>query len=253
MRRWLAPLILIALLLCAWQLYVDLAHVSEFLLPSPTEIASALWNDRSALAAGLRVTGEEILLGLVLATVLACICATAIHFSSWARLALYPLLVGSQAIPVALLAPVLVMWLGFGILPKLIVLGIVCFFPIVVTLSTALEAVDVELIKLMRTFDARRSQIFRLIELPAALPGLFTGLKLAAVLSVIGAILAETSGSSSGLGELLTSSIANLQTAEAFATVFVLSAFAILLFALLTLLQHRLLPWATRQKPSHIT
>lgn len=241
---WVAPLVLIAILLGAWQVYVDAAHVTAFVLPSPSEIASSLWTDRSALATGLSVTGKEIVLGILVAAAVACPLTAAIHFSLLARRALYPLLVGSQAIPVVLLAPVLVMWLGFGILPKLIVVGLVCFFPIVVTTLAALESVDPEMLKLLKTFDAGRSQIFRLVELPAALPGLFTGLKLAAVFSVIGAIFAEMSGTSSGLGLLLTTTLANSETAEAFATVFVLSAFAIALFALLTVAQRLLLPWA---------
>lgn len=245
---WLAPLATVAVLLGAWQLYVDLGHITQFVLPSPSEIAAALWTDRAALAAGLRVTGEEIVLGIVVAAAVACPLTAAIHLWLPVRRALYPLLVASQAIPVVVLAPVLVMWLGFGILPKLIVIGLVCFFSIVVPTLAALESVDAELLKLLRTFDAGRGQIFRLVELPAALPGLFTGLRLAAVFSVIGAVFAEMSGTSSGLGLLLTTTIANSQTAEAFATVFVLSVFAIALFALLTVAQRLLLPWANREK-----
>jgi putative hydroxymethylpyrimidine transport system permease protein len=250
--KWLAPLVVVVVLLGIWQLYCDTAHTSDLLLPSPTQVASALWNYRSALASAIAVTGEEILLGLLAATLLACVIAPAIHFSPLARLAFYPLLVATQAIPVFLLAPVLVLWLGFGILPKLVVLGIVCFFPIVLTTLAALESVDVEMLKLLKTFDASRWQIFRLVELPSALPGVFTGLKLAAVFAVIGAILAEQSGSTSGLGEMLTIATGELNAAEAFAIVVVLCAFAIALFALLTVLQHRLLPWANRQKPRQI-
>ena len=147
-----------------------------------------------------------------------------------------------------ILAPLLVVWLGFGLLPKLIVIALVCFFPIVVTTLGGLDAVDPDLIKLLRTFDASRRQMFWRVELPGALPGLFTGAKLAAVFSVIGAVFAEQAGSSSGLGYLLKVTVANLETAEAFATVFVLAAFAILLFALLTLAERRALPWVHRQR-----
>jgi putative hydroxymethylpyrimidine transport system permease protein len=247
--KWLAPLVVLAVVIGIWQLYCDIAHVPAISLPSPSEVASALWQHRSALWDGLRVTGGEILLGLLVGTVLTCLITPLIHFSHLARLALYPLLVGSQAIPVFLLAPVLVLWLGFGILPKMIVVGIVCFFPIVITTLAALDSVDLGMLKLLKTFDAGRWQVFRLVELPQALPGVLTGLKLAAVLAVIGAILAEQSGSSSGLGELLTITSQSLETAEAFAIVVVLCVFAIALFAVLTVLQTLLLPWANRPKP----
>jgi ABC-type nitrate/sulfonate/bicarbonate transport system permease component len=171
-----------------------------------------------------------------------------LHLSGLARRALYPPLVASQAIPIVILTPLLVLWLGFGLLPKLVVIALVCFFPIVVTTLSALETVDPDLIKLLRTFGAGRRQTFWRVELPAALPGVFTGAKLAAVFSVIGAVFAEQAGSNSGLGYLLNVTIANLETAEAFATVFVLSAFAIVLFALLTVAERRALPWVHRQR-----
>ncbi len=172
-----------------------------------------------------------------------------LHFSDLARRALYPPLVASQAVPIVILAPLLVLWLGFGLLPKLVVIALVCFFPIVVTTLNGLQTVDPDLIKLLRTFDSSRRQTFWRVELPSALPGLFTGAKLAAVFSVIGAVFAEQSaGSSSGLGYLLNVTISNLETAEAFATVLVLAAFAILLFALLTLAERRALPWVHRQR-----
>jgi ABC-type nitrate/sulfonate/bicarbonate transport system permease component len=170
------------------------------------------------------------------------------HFSSIVREALYPLLVASQTIPIPIVAPLLVVWLGFGLLPKLVVVALVSFFPVVVTTLSGLAAVDPDLVKLMRTFDAGRWQTFTRVELPSALPGLFSGAKVAVVFSVIAAILAEQAGSNSGLGILLTFTIENLETAEAFASVFVLAGLAILLFALLTLAERRALPWAHRQR-----
>jgi ABC-type nitrate/sulfonate/bicarbonate transport system permease component len=168
----------------------------------------------------------------------------ALHFSRTLRAAVYPLLIASQTIPIPMLAPVLVLWLGFGILPKLVVIALVSFFSIVVTTLGGLAAVDPGLIKLMRTFDASRGSTFRHVEFPSALPGLFTGAKIAVVVAVIGAVFAEQSGASSGLGFLFEQSIPQLLTARAYAAVVVLSVFAIALFALLTMAERLLLPWA---------
>jgi ABC-type nitrate/sulfonate/bicarbonate transport system permease component len=168
----------------------------------------------------------------------------ALHFSRTLRAAVYPLLIASQTIPIPMLAPVLVLWLGFGILPKLVVIALVSFFSIVVTTLGGLAAVDPGLIKLMRTFDASRGSTFRHVEFPSALPGLFTGAKIAVVVAVIGAVFAEQFGASSGLGFLFEQSIPQLLTARAYAAVVVLSVFAIALFALLTMAERLLLPWA---------
>jgi ABC-type nitrate/sulfonate/bicarbonate transport system permease component len=251
MRRhagWLLPVAAVLLLLAVWQIYVDVSGVNLLVLPSPDLVLRALIDDRGTLWHNLKVTALEIVCGIALAVCAGLLVAVGLHFSGIARRALYPLLVATQAIPIVILAPLLVLWLGFGLLPKLVIIGLVCFFPIVVTTLAGLETVDPDLIKLLRTFDAGAGQTFWRVELPSALPGLFTGAKLAAVLSVIGAVFAEEAGSTSGLGYLLNVTISNLETAEAFATVFLLAAFAILLFALLTLAERRALPWVQRQR-----
>ncbi len=240
---WLLPVLAVIVLLGIWEIYVDAGGVNSLVLPAPHAVLQALYDDRGTLWHNLKPTAAEILLGNLLALVAGVLVAVGLHFSALARRTLYPLLVASQAIPVVTLIPVLILWLGFGLLPKLVVIALVCFFPILVTTLTGLESVDPDLIKLMHTFDAGRRQTFWRVELPSALPGLFTGAKLAAVFSVIGVVFAEEAGSNSGLGYLLTVTVANLETAEAFATVFVLSALAILLFALLTLAERRALPW----------
>jgi putative hydroxymethylpyrimidine transport system permease protein len=248
---WLLPLGAALLLLGIWELYVDLGGVSSLILPAPHSVVSTLWNDRGTLGHDLLVSGSEIVLGILLATALALAISLVIHFSPVARRAIYPLVIGSQAIPIVIIAPILVIWLGFGLLPKLLVIALVCFFPIVVTTLAALEAVEPELLKLMRTFDATRLETFRRVELPSALPGVFTGAKLAAVFSVIGAVFAEQAGCNSGLGCLLqvtTSSYGEMPLA--LASVVVLCAFAIGLFTLLTVIERRTLPWVYRSEGS---
>jgi ABC-type nitrate/sulfonate/bicarbonate transport system permease component len=240
----IAPAVLIAALLGAWELYVDLGGVDPLVLPAPHAIAQALYEDRATLASNFLVTATEILLGIAVAALAAFMLSVAIHFSRTLRRAIYPLLIGSQTVPIVIVAPLLLLWLGFGIAPRLLVIALVCFFPLIVTTLDALEAVDPDLLKLMRTFDAGRLQTFRRVELPAVLPGLFTGAKLAAVFSVIGAVFAEQGGSTSGLGYLLNIAINQFLVPEAYAAVALLSVFAIALFALLSALERRALPWA---------
>lgn len=248
MRRvswvWRAALVLIVLA-GIWELYVDAGGADPLILPAPHQVASALYTDRSLLWSNFAVTAEEVLLGILVAAAAGFVCAVALHLSARTlRPAVYPLLIASQTIPIPMIAPLLVLWLGFGILPKLIVIALVSFFSIVVTTLAALAAIDPDLIKLMRTFDASRGRIFRHIELPAALPGLFTGAKIAVVVAVIGAVFAEWAGSSSGLGYVFQQALPQLLTARAYAAVAILSLFAIALFGALNLAERVALPWA---------
>jgi ABC-type nitrate/sulfonate/bicarbonate transport system permease component len=241
------PAFVLLLLLGVWELYVDLGGADPLILPAPHAVASALYNDRSVLWSNFVVTAEEVLLGILLAAVVGFVCAVAIHFSGTLRRSVYPLLVASQTIPIVMIAPVLVLWLGFTIVPKLVVIALVSFFPIVVTTLAGLAGVERGLIKLMRTFDASRARTFRHIELPAALPGVLTGAKLAVVFAVIGAVFAELAGSSQGLGYLFQQSMNQILTPLTYATVAILSAFAIGLFALLSLAERLVVPWAYSQ------
>ncbi|MBW3607168.1 MAG: ABC transporter permease [Actinobacteria bacterium] len=242
-----AALLLLGLL-GGWEAYTRLSGIDEFVLPAPTAIASALYDDRALLWSNFTVTAGEIGFGMLVAIVLGLAFATAIHFSEGLRRALYPLLVGSQTIPIVLIAPLLVAWWGFGLTPKLAIVALVCFFPIVVPTLDALDRVDDDLRKLMRTFGASRWQTFRMIEAPAALPGVLTGAKLSVAIAAIAATFAELAGSEAGLGNLMLKAIPQFETARAFAAVLILSAFSVALFALLALAERRLLPWARQPR-----
>jgi putative hydroxymethylpyrimidine transport system permease protein len=245
LRRYLPPALLLAALIGIWELYVDLkGSTFALILAPPHQVASSLYTDRSLLWSSFLVTAQEVLLGILVACAAGFLLAVAIHFSQTFRRAAYPLVIGSQAVPVVILAPILAFWLGFGIPSKLVVVALVSFFSVVVTTLAGLSAVDPDLLKLMRTYDATRLRTFRHVELPAALPGLFTGAKIAVAVSVIGAVFAEWNGSNSGLGYLIEVSIPQLLSARAMAAVVILSLFAILLFGLLTLAERIALPWA---------
>lgn len=233
-----------------WQLYAGVGRVDDLILPAPSEIATALWTDRELLWDNFVVTAGEVALGIAAALALGFACAVAMHFSRSVRRATYPLLVASQAIPVVIVAPLLVVWLGFGIGPKVAIIAVICFFPITVTTLDALGRVDRDTMKLLRTLDATRWGAFRFAEAPAALPAALSGAKIAVAVAVIGAVFAEYAGSSEGLGHLILQAIPQLETARAWAAVVVLAAFAVALFYALDWAQRLLVPWTRTERTS---
>jgi putative hydroxymethylpyrimidine transport system permease protein len=243
-------LLVVCALVGGWQLYVSLGGVDPLVLASPAQIASAMWHDRVLLADNLRVTAEEVGLGIVLSLAAGLALAMAIHFSGTLRRALYPLMVGSQAVPIVIFAPLLVYWVGFGLTPKLVIIALICFFPVVVTTFSGLEGVDPELPKLLRTLDASRWQVFRWAELPAALPAALAGARIAVAIAVIGAVLAESAGSTAGLGHLMLQALPQLETARAYAAVVLMAAFAVALFYALGLAERRLLAYRPKGRPT---
>jgi putative hydroxymethylpyrimidine transport system permease protein len=249
MRRWLLPTLLLAALIGAWQLaastgaLADVLNLPSYLVPSPTEIASSLSDNRSLLAENAWVTLQEILLGLGCALVAGVGFAVLMHLSRLVRDASYPLIVASQTIPIVVIAPILLVWLGFGIGPKVAVVALICFFPITVNALAGLGSAEPDAIKLMRSLDASRRQIFCRVEAPTALPSFFTGAKIAVVLAPIGAVFGEWVGSSSGLGHLILTDNGQLEVAREFAAVLVLSGMALILIGLLALAERRVVTW----------
>jgi ABC-type nitrate/sulfonate/bicarbonate transport system permease component len=249
MRRWLLPALLLAALIAAWQLaaasgaIAGALNLEDFLVPSPAEIASSLWENRSLLAENAWVTLREVLLGFACALVAGLGFAVVLHLFGTLRRASYPLLIASQTIPILAIAPILVVWLGYGIWPKLAIVALVCFFPITINTLDGLRATDPDAIKLMRTLDASRWQILSRVEAPGALPYAFSGARIAAVFTTIAAVFGEWVGSDSGLGHLILQDNARLETARMFAAIVVLSAIALALFGLIALAERRIVTW----------
>ena len=247
--RLLPPALVLVALIGLWQVaarwdwIADALQIEPFLVPAPSDVAEALWNDRGLLADNAWVTIQEVVLGLALAALCGFAFALALHLSDLLRRSFYPLLMASQTVPVIAIAPILVVWLGFGIGPKLVIIALVCFFPITVNTLDGLRSVDPELPRMMRTLDASRAQTLRRVEVPSALPFLLSGAKIAAVVSVIGAVFGEWSGADEGLGHLILVAQGQVQTARVFAAVVVLSVIAIALFGALALLERRVAWW----------
>ena len=248
-RRWVLPTLLLAALIGAWQVaastgaLADVLGLESFLVPSPAEIAESLWENRSLLAENAWVTLREIVFGLLCALAVGVLFAVAMHLSRIARDAAYPLIVASQTIPIVVISPILLVWLGFGIGPKIAIVALICFFPITVNALDGLRSAEPDAIKAMRSLDASRWQIFRRIEAPSALPSFFTGAKIAVVLAPIGAVFGEWAGSSAGLGHLILTDGGKFEVARQFATVAVLSWMALILMGLVALVERRVVTW----------
>lgn len=250
--RILPPALLALALLGAWELYVDLGGVDRFLLPAPHAIAAALYDNGALIWHNFLVTAKEVILGLALALIGGLALALAIHLSPLLRRAVYPWAVGSQSVPFLLVAPLLVFWWGFGLAPKLVVIALICFFPVLVTTVDGLASVDPEQLKLLRTLGASRGQAFRFAELPTALPAALSGARIALAVGVIGAYIAETVtptvGPYAGLGHQLNADLSSFESPRAWAAAVVLFAFSIACFYSLALIERRLAPWAQRPK-----
>jgi ABC-type nitrate/sulfonate/bicarbonate transport system permease component len=251
-RRYLAPVAVIVVLIglwelaARWDLIANALNIEDFLVPAPSEIARSLWEDRSLLLDDTWVTLREVLLGFICALAAGLAFAIVLHLSETLRRAFYPLLVASQTIPPVAIAPILVVWFGFGLGPKVLLIALVCFFPVTVNTLDGLRSVDPQLITMMRTLGAGRWQILGRVELPSALPYFFSGTKIAIAVAVIGAVFAEWAGASSGLGHQILIASSNLLTARMFAAITLLSLMAILLFGVVAIVERKVVTWDSR-------
>jgi putative hydroxymethylpyrimidine transport system permease protein len=232
--------------LAGWEAIVRGGLVDELILPAPTQVLDSLWTDRSLLAPDLATTTWEVLLGLAAALAAGAVLGIAMHVSPRARRALRPLVIGSQAVPIPVIAPLIILVLGFGMAPKVLLVALVCFFPVAINLYDGLRDTDADARKLLRSLDASRWQTLRMLELPSALPATFTGIKIAAAVAVIGAVFAEWSGSDAGLGHALLTANGQLATARAFAATLLLFLLAVALYGAFALLERRVVDWTPR-------
>jgi ABC-type nitrate/sulfonate/bicarbonate transport system permease component len=238
------PAIVLTLaLLALWELYVRAGQVSVQVLPSPIAIVQALMNNWSIIYDNTLQTLLETVLGLAIAALLGLLLAITLDISSWMRRAVYPLLITSQTIPIIALAPLLLIWIGYDIRPKLIVVTLYCFFPIAVATVDGLASAEPELIKLLHSMRATRWQILSLVRLPGAMPAFFSGLRIAAAYSVIGAIFGEYVGAEKGLGIYMQKAANSFATINVFAAILVTTILSLLLFGLVSLIERLALPW----------
>ncbi len=250
--RYLPALVLLAGLVGFWQLYVSLSNIRPTVLPGPWRVLEALYDYREVIFDHLLYTLFETLIGLGVALSGGFGFAVLLDSFPAVRRAVYPLLVASQTVPLVAIAPLLIIWFGYDLLPKIIVVWLVCFFPIVVAGVDGFASTDPEATRLFKSLGAGRSQIFWKLRLPSALPFLFSGVRIAVTYSVAGAILGEYVGAEKGLGIFIQRSKNSFRNDLIFAAVFVTAVVSILLFVAVTLVQRRVMPWyyRMRQAPS---
>lgn len=243
LTRWFPAILIMAAILGAWEAYVQIFDVQKWLLPAPSAIAKALVDDSGLLATNTVVTLYEVVIGFGVALTSGVILASAIVLSKTIERAIYPFLIASQTIPIIVIAPLLLIWIGYGLAPKVIVVALIAFFPIVVNMADGLKSVDPDTMNLLRTFGANRWQIFIKVQVPTSMPFLFSGMRVAMAVSVIGAVIGEWVGSSQGLGYLMIRSKPQFLTERVFASIAILSVMGVGFFMLVGLAERLSIPW----------
>lgn len=239
----LTPVFFIIILLTLWEYTVKLKAVPEWILPGPHRIAMTFIDTFPIMLKHANSTIIECLAGFSLAVILSFVIGFLMDEIPLAKKALYPLLVASQTVPIISVAPLFIIWFGYGILPKVIVVILVCFFPVVISLLGGLAAVDREYLELFRSMRASRLQIFHIIKLPLALPSFFSGLKIAATYSVMGAVIGEWLGAKQGLGTYMTLSQHSFQVDRVFAAILAITVCSFFLFAVVGGIEKIVIPW----------
>jgi ABC-type nitrate/sulfonate/bicarbonate transport system permease component len=243
-RRDIAPpVVLVVVLVLGWYFVARVSGLGSFVLPSPLDVARAGWETRGLLLEAIGTTLLATGIGLALALAAGVGLAALMDFWRLARRALYPLLVASQTIQILAIAPILVIWFGFGLAPTVSIVVLFCFFPLTVSTAGGLASSDPELIALLRAMGAKRRQIWRMVRVPSALPSFFTGLRMAVTYSVVAATIGEWVGGSPGLGLYLLRSKNALATDQVFAAMLLTSLLSVALFLLVYALERVAVPW----------
>lgn len=245
---WIVPVLALILLLAGWEIGVWIDDTPKWFLPPPSDVGRELVDSRGLLWEHTWTTLQEVLLGFAIALVVGVASAVAIASSRIVERTVYPVIVASQAIPIVALAPILLIWFGFGMTPKVIVVVLLCYFPIAVNMADGLRSADQDAINLLRSMGANRWQVMRLVRVPSSLPYLISGARVGAAVAVIGAIVGEWAGASSGLGYLMTRASSQFLTARLFAAVAISAVIGLVLFALVALIGRLLVPWQKEER-----
>ena len=243
----LAPVIAIAVIILIWFLCTIFELVPAYMLPSPLDVAKAFINNFSVMLKQAAVTLQEAIYGLGIGIMLAFIVAALMDRFSFLRKAIYPILVITQTIPTIAIAPLLVLWMGFGMAPKITLVVITTFFPISIGLLNGFENADRDEINMMRSMGANRLQIFKHIKLPSAADSFFSGLKISASYAIVGAVISEWLGGFEGLGVYMTRVKKAYAFDKMFAVIVFISAISLLLIAIVSLIQHISMPWERKK------
>lgn len=253
LKKRAAPLIVFALLFAFWESAVFLTGIKEYLLPPPSKVWAEFLKRSDTVMGGAWVTTQEIIAGYLLAIVVSVPLALSVAYSRFVENAIYPVVVFLQIIPKIAIAPLFIIWFGFGFAPKLLLVFLLSFFPIVVASIAGFKSVDPEIMDFAHTTGAGAWKMFAKIRLPQALPDIFTGLKVGAALSATAAVVAEFVASDRGLGYLLLQYNGNLETPMVFAIVVLLSLIGLAVYYLVELIEHITIPWHVSQQVTDVT
>jgi ABC-type nitrate/sulfonate/bicarbonate transport system permease component len=250
-RRSGPALTLVAAVLAAWELYARSSGISPFVLPAPSQVLGSLWEFRSEAVRHAVPTIVETAAGFSVSIVAATVVAIGLDRSAWARRAVEPLLVASQTVPIVAVAPLVVVWFGFGLMPKILVVVLVTFFPITIALLDGFASTTADAADLMRSFGASSGQTFRKLRWPSGLPAFFTGLRIAATYGVVAAVIGEYVGATAGLGIWIQLSQRSFRTDLVFGAIVLTAALSIGLYGLVVLAERLTIPWwhASRAAP----
>lgn len=240
------PLVAVILFLIVWQGAVSVFHIEKWILPSPADIVKVSSAEAENLWGHTLATLRLMIIGFVIGTAVGLLVAFALHYIPFLKSSLYPLIILTQNVPVIALAPLLMIWFGFGVLPKIIIITLVCFFPVAVSAMDGLTRTDRVMLDYMRMAGATKAQIFYKLEVPHALPSMFSGMKIAATYSVMGAIIAEWVGADKGIGYYMMLQKASYRTDKTFVAITVIVAISLAMFILIALLEK----WLVRYRPA---
>ena len=245
---WMRPILLIVILLVVWDLAIRLFRIPPYLIPAPEAVVKQLVAEWPKLWRESLVTTYATLGGFALSIAFGIPMALLIAYSRTIESFVYPLLVFSQSVPKIAIAPLFVVWFGFGIIPKVICAFMLGFFPVVVSTVMGFKSVDPDMLDLARSMKAGRLETFLRISLPQALPSIFAGLKVSVTLAVVGAVVGEFVGSNSGIGYVLQIANGNFDLPLMFAALTILSLVGVILFALVDLVERFMIPWHASQR-----
>lgn len=241
--NWGPPFLFLACIILIWQLSVDVFKIPLFILPSPKNIFSVFLNKWNLLFSDLGITMLESILGFMVGNLFGIGMAVLFVHSKFSERSVFPFMIALKAIPLVALAPLLILWFGYGLVGKIVMAALICFFPAIVNTTVGLKAVDPEAMDLMRALFATKKQILFKLRFPSALPYIFSALKISSTLSVVGAIVAELSGAQQGIGYTILQASYQIDTPLLFSAIIMASIGGILFFGLIALAEKKVLYW----------
>jgi NitT/TauT family transport system permease protein len=249
---WLRPFLFLIAMIVLWDVVIRVFNIPPYQIPKPEDVLRTLWTDWPQLLQQSIPTTVATIQGFLLSAVFGVVAAVMIASSRTIESYVYPLLVFSQSIPKIAIAPLLVVWFGFGMMPKVLCAFLLGFFPVVVSAVQGFKSVEPDMLDLARAMEARRLQIFRMVAFPHAMPAIFAGLKVSITLAVVGAVVGEFVGSNNGLGFVLQRSIGNFELPTMFAALVVLSLIGVVLFWVLDVVERWMIPWHASQRQNMV-